>query len=104
MFEEKQTAINKRIDIKDKNIAYFNSVNAAINKQQGKDWDWVMWVEDRDRFFAEWEKWYEEATTFKSKPLTNEQSAKAIEDWQKHYNDISRADGIKADNLPIIHQ
>lgn len=58
----RQKNIRKSQDIKNRNIAYFNSVNAAIEIISAK-WkcgevvdrnDLVEW---RDWFFSEWEKW-----------------------------------------------
>lgn len=56
MFEEKQERITSRIAIKDRSIAYFNSLNAAISRcPTGTLEEIIKW---RDDFYKEWETWY----------------------------------------------
>ena len=95
--KEKQARIDKAIAMKEKSIAYFNSVNAAISllaqniegKIEAEEMkkSLVYW---RDWFFSQWRAWYMEETT--PKPLTMEQIEKANENWQKKYNQESQLD------------
>ena len=60
---EKQKRIDKRISIKDRNIAYFNSLNSAISFLQatkGDKFDFSELLKVRDQFYAEWEIWYQD--------------------------------------------
>jgi len=60
---EKQKRIDKRIGIKDRNIAYFNSLNSAIAFCQAflkpDEVDFAKILEVKDHFYDEWEQWYE---------------------------------------------
>lgn len=58
MFNIKQKNIRDRCNLKDKQIAYFNSVNAAISllgekATKEKIIEWRSW------FYCQWEIWYE---------------------------------------------
>ncbi len=55
----KQSRIDKAIDKKEKQIAYFNSLNAAIahwSKFPDAKVDDILLL--RDKFYAEWKNWY----------------------------------------------
>lgn len=57
--EEKQKHIERAISQRERSIAYFNSVNAAIEKQKNKKhWNWKKWEKDRDRFYEAWQNWF----------------------------------------------
>ena len=60
MFHEKQENIRKNMDKKTKDIAYFNSLNAAINLVSGGKYTKDEILEWRDFFFDEWVKWQAE--------------------------------------------
>ena len=52
--QEKQDRIDKAIGNRDKSIAYFNSLNAAIQITQKKD-EIVEW---RNWFYQQWKVWH----------------------------------------------
>jgi len=60
--EEKRREIEKRVNIKDQNIAFFNSLNSAIALIKDKNLDKnemkKMIVEWRDWFMDEWRAFY----------------------------------------------
>ena len=68
MFEERQKAIKKAINQKEKGIAYFNSLNASISLLAPKlaaieggvpteDMKTNI-IEWRDWFYGQWQNWY----------------------------------------------
>jgi hypothetical protein len=81
-WEERDKKIERRCSIKDKQIAYFNSVNAAINlvlgikKSPNKD-DIVKW---RDWFYEEWQNWYIDNIPIEPTKVTKEDYIQAKEE------------------------
>lgn len=71
MFDIKQEKIDLRCNIKDKNIAFFNSINSAIQMtnagksiKDNKDQKWTdILVDWRNWFYHQWEMWYLRETT-----------------------------------------
>lgn len=55
--KQKQQRIDRAINMREKQIAYFNSVNSAIAKQK-EGWDWDMFKNDRDKFIGLWQEFY----------------------------------------------
>jgi len=63
--KEKQARIDKAINIREKSIAYFNSVNSAIElakfkakKTDGNEKIQQKLLEWRDWFYQQWQEWY----------------------------------------------
>ena len=93
--KEKQARIDKAIAMKEKSIAYFNSVNAAISllaqniegKIEAEEMkkSLVYW---RDWFFSQWRAWYMEETIVKYTGTSTEENI----EWQKDYNRGSKQD------------
>jgi len=87
MFDIKQKKIDARCNLKDKQIAYFNSLNAAISRCPTGTLDEI--IKWRDNFLQEWEKWYVNETT--PKPIDMEKAVKQgeefIERQREQWND-----------------
>jgi len=89
MYNEKQERIEIRASKIDKNIAYFNSINSAIQMtntdksikdKKNANWTEIL-VDWRDWFYQEWEKWYLKETTPQA---INMKKAVALgDDWMK---------------------
>jgi len=103
MFDIKQKHIAERIKVKDeqkeitnKQIAFFNSVNAAIQMvnsgkaiKEGKEQKWTKMLEDwRDWFYGRWFKWYEKETTIQ--PISFEQGIKINEEFEKKMEEAQK--------------
>ena len=62
MYNDKQRKIDKRCNIKDKQIAYFNSVNASIELLKDKALEKEVMEKElrywRNWFLKEWKQWY----------------------------------------------
>jgi len=63
--KEKQARIDKAINIREKSIAYFNSVNSALElakfkakKKDGNEKIQQKLLEWRDWFYQQWQEWY----------------------------------------------
>jgi len=83
MFYEKQKRIEIRCNLKDKQIAYFNSLNAAIallGISQAKDKKAFIkkW---RDWFLEEWAEWYAKETT--PQPVSQEDALRANQEFEE---------------------
>jgi len=89
--KDKQKRIDKAIDRRDKSIAYFNSINAAINLYGNfdqlaktnltkKNIQEVI-IEWRDWFYQEWLDWYEKENTIQ--PITTKTAFEITEKFQK---------------------
>jgi len=69
--KQKQQRIDRAINMREKQIAYFNSVNSAIAKQK-EGWDWDTFIIDRDKFIELWQEWYLENVEPKEPKENNE--------------------------------
>ena len=91
--EDKNRRIDKSIEIREKSIAFFNSVNSAIEmlKFLGGEKDikqeLVAW---REYFYAEWKLWHELQTKADATLLWDNKK-------QELYNEKSEIDTINAD-------
>jgi len=96
---------------KNRQIAYFNSVNAAISlfgtfsdidkshlTEEDIRENVVKW---RDWFYKEWAKWHQKETTIQ--PISDEISKKINEKWQEKYNADSEMDDINA-GIPVVEE
>ncbi len=87
--KEKQNRIDKAIAMKEKQIAYFNSLNAAIARCPDGTLEEI--IEWRDLFLKEWREWYLKETT--PQPVDfDEAQEKWDEHKQKLYNKESEDD------------
>jgi len=82
---EKQARIDKAIDRKEKQIAYFNSLNAAIQVATArlkKNADSDTWFGEimswREQFYMAWENWYKEEIASKEAPKLSKREVEAI--------------------------
>jgi len=97
--KDKDDRIDRVIAIKEKSIAYFNSVNSAIafvdallhekNDIETIQQEIRRW---RNWFYEEWQNWYQIQT--KPRTITDEGITWANEEFQKKYNQNSQLDDI----------
>lgn len=113
MYEEKQSRIDRAINMKEKSIAYFNSVNSAISlvapykgmtEKEMKE-DLIIW---RNWFFEQWQEWYIEQTEVPKIDLD-----KAFQKGEEYKKNVLENERIEIDSkyqekveetLPIINE
>ncbi len=94
--KEKNERIDKLIEKKEKSIAYFNSVNAAVALLGSKATKKKI-IEWRDFFYTEWRRWYLDNIIPQPKPLTETQIEYGKRTFQEKYNERSQLDDIETD-------
>ena len=123
MYNEKQQRIDKAIDMKNRSIAYFNSVNAAISvvgiekglweqsEGEQKRESLIKW---RDWFYNEWKEWFLKETT--PQPVDLDKAEKQGEEFKKNVleaerievdsklEDINKEAQLGAEEIPVIEE
>ena len=107
---EKQKRIDKRISIKDRNIAYFNSLNSAIAFCQAflkpEEVDFAKILQVREQFYGEWEAWYEKLLDKieKEEALKEQDELDALQEaeFDAAEGGYSQKVAIDLENLPEI--
>lgn len=99
--KERQKKIEARCNLKDKQIAYFNSVNSSI-ALLGKGASKKDLIEWRNWFISEWQEWYLNNVPVYKTP------AEIADLKEQHIADLAKEEALKEEekeveeSLPII--